>query len=119
MATDPYAICPCGSGKKFKWCCLEIHDQIRDLPGSTPARQLLVKRALEYLDSLAKERGDDPSLVRELAAAYQKVGDVQGNPFQPNLGDIQGGWTSYRKAPPERSLSARSSRRTAPQQAEL
>ena len=76
----------------------EIHDLIRDLPGSTPARQLLVKRALEYLDSLAKERGDDPSLVRELAAAYQKVGDVQGNPYQPNLGDLQGGWISYRKA---------------------
>ena len=76
----------------------EIHDQIRDLPGSVPARQLLVKRALEYLDSLAKERGDDPSLVRELAAAYQKVGDVQGNPYQPNLGDLQGALTSYRKA---------------------
>ena len=76
----------------------EIHDQIRDLPGSTPARQLLVKRALEYLDSLAKERGSDSSLTRELAAAYQRVGDVQGNPYQGNLGDIQGGLASYRKA---------------------
>jgi eukaryotic-like serine/threonine-protein kinase len=76
----------------------EIHDQIKDLPGSTPARQLLVKRALEYLDSLAKERSDEPALARELAAAYQKVGDVQGNPYQPNLGDLSGGLTSYRKA---------------------
>ncbi len=25
---DPYASCPCGSGKKFKWCCQPIHDQI-------------------------------------------------------------------------------------------
>src|SRR5262245_55259290 len=25
MATDPYAACPCGSGKKFKWCCQDIH----------------------------------------------------------------------------------------------
>lgn len=76
----------------------EIHDQIKDLPGSTPARQLLVRRALEYLDGLAKERGDDASLVRELAAAYQKVGDVQGNPYQPNLGDLPGALTSYRRA---------------------
>jgi tetratricopeptide (TPR) repeat protein len=28
MAIDPYASCPCGSGKKFKWCCHEIHAEI-------------------------------------------------------------------------------------------
>jgi tetratricopeptide (TPR) repeat protein len=28
MATDPYASCPCGSGKKFKWCCMDIHAEI-------------------------------------------------------------------------------------------
>jgi tetratricopeptide (TPR) repeat protein len=28
MAIDPYAPCPCGSGKKFKWCCQPIHVQI-------------------------------------------------------------------------------------------
>jgi len=76
----------------------EIHDEVRDLPGSMRTRQLLVKRALEYLDELARERTDDPSLVRELAAAYQKVGDVQGNPYQSNLGDVRGGLASYRKA---------------------
>jgi tetratricopeptide (TPR) repeat protein len=28
MAIDPYASCPCGSGKKFKWCCHDIHAEI-------------------------------------------------------------------------------------------
>ena len=28
MAFDPYAACPCGSGKKFKWCCQPIHVEI-------------------------------------------------------------------------------------------
>lgn len=28
MAIDVYATCPCGSGKKFKWCCQPIHVQI-------------------------------------------------------------------------------------------
>ncbi len=28
MALDPYASCPCGSGKKFKWCCQPIHVDI-------------------------------------------------------------------------------------------
>jgi tetratricopeptide (TPR) repeat protein len=25
---DPYSSCPCGSGKRFKWCCLPIHTEI-------------------------------------------------------------------------------------------
>jgi tetratricopeptide (TPR) repeat protein len=28
MVTDPYASCPCGSGKKFKWCCQDIHAEV-------------------------------------------------------------------------------------------
>src|SRR5262249_22129800 len=58
---------------------LEVHDAIKDLPGATPARKLLVSRALRYLDSLSAESAGDPSLQRELATAYAKVGDVQGN----------------------------------------
>jgi eukaryotic-like serine/threonine-protein kinase len=57
----------------------EIHDAIKDLPGSTPARELVVLRALQHLDSLAQEETNDVSLKLELAAAYQKVGDVQSN----------------------------------------
>ena len=75
----------------------ELHDSIKDLPGSTPARKLLVTRALQYLDSLSQEKGD-PSLQRELAAAYQRIGDVQGQPRQANLGDPAGAEASYRKA---------------------
>lgn len=63
----------------------EFHDAIKDLPGSTPARRLVVKRALEYLDSLARERGHDPALARELASAYEKVGAVQGAPNYPSV----------------------------------
>ena len=76
----------------------ELHDAIRDLPGSTPARQLLVSNGLAYLDKLARDAGDRPDLNRELAAAYVKVGDVQGRPFNPNLGDISGALDSYQKA---------------------
>ena len=37
-------------------------------------------------------------LRRELADAYQKVGDVQGNPYMQNLGDLKGAVASYGKA---------------------
>lgn len=76
----------------------EITPKIESLEGSTEAREILVKRALEYLDSLSNESQDDLSLQSELATAYEKVGDVQGNPAKANLGDLQGGIESYKKA---------------------
>ncbi len=76
----------------------EVHDAIAPLPGSTPARQLLVRNGLAYLDRLAAETGGDPALELDLAAAYQRVGDVQGNPNQSNLGDIAGALAAYQKA---------------------
>jgi serine/threonine protein kinase len=76
----------------------EIHDSIRDLPGSTPARKLIVDRALRYLDSLSAEGSSDPSLMRELATAYERVGEVQGHYLQNSLGDTAGSLRSYQKA---------------------
>jgi non-specific serine/threonine protein kinase/serine/threonine-protein kinase len=59
----------------------------------------VVQRALEYLDNLALEsRQDDPSLQRELALAYLRVGNVQGNPNNANLGQTARALESYRKA---------------------
>ena len=54
----------------------EFYDSIKDLPGSLAARQLVIKRALEYLDSLAAEAGDDRKLQADLANAYQQIGAV-------------------------------------------
>jgi non-specific serine/threonine protein kinase/serine/threonine-protein kinase len=76
----------------------EIHDSIRDLPGSTAARRLIATRALEYLDSLRAQSRDDVSLQKELAAAYERVGDVLGYPYAANLGDATGALQSYNKA---------------------
>jgi serine/threonine protein kinase len=76
----------------------DYHDAIANLPGSTPVRQRLVKDALEYLDSLSSEAGGDISLQRELATAYEKVGRVQGNSYDSNLGDTDGAMRSYLKS---------------------
>ncbi|MEO8381622.1 MAG: serine/threonine-protein kinase [Acidobacteriota bacterium] len=76
----------------------ELHDAIAPLPGSTPARELLVRRALVYLDRLGEESADNPTLRMELAGAYLKIGDVQGLPYAPNLGDTAGAVVSYGKA---------------------
>ena len=76
----------------------EVHDRIEDLPGSIPARQLLVSRAIEYFDGLAAEERNNLPLQRELAAAYEKLGTVLGRPFRSNLGDSAAALASYRKA---------------------
>jgi serine/threonine protein kinase/tetratricopeptide (TPR) repeat protein len=76
----------------------DYNEAIQDLPGSVPVRERLVKDALEYLDSLAGEANDDPSLQRELATAYEKVGDVQGRTLRANMGDTSSARDSYSKA---------------------
>lgn len=75
-----------------------VYDSIEDLPGATGARKLIVEEALHYLDSLSEESQGDISLQRELAAAYKRIGDVQGNPLNANLGDSAGSLKSYQKA---------------------
>jgi len=74
----------------------ELNDEIQK--GPTKAREMLVKKALEYLDSLAQEAGNDRSLQQQLATAYERVGDIQGQPYKANLGDTAGALASYQKA---------------------
>jgi serine/threonine protein kinase len=76
----------------------DVDKSIADLPGSTPARKLLADDALQYLDTLAREAKGDLTLQRELATAYQKLGEIQGNPALANLGDTGAALESYRKA---------------------
>jgi serine/threonine protein kinase/tetratricopeptide (TPR) repeat protein len=71
----------------------DYHDAIKALPGATKIRERLVKDALNYLDSLAGEAQGDRALQRELAAAYERVGDVR-----QTLGDMAGTLESQMKA---------------------
>ena len=47
----------------------DVHDAVRDLPGSTRARELIVQTGLRYLDGLAKHSRRDWELQSELASA--------------------------------------------------
>jgi tetratricopeptide (TPR) repeat protein/predicted Ser/Thr protein kinase len=76
----------------------DFEESIHNVPGATRARQLLVKTALEYLRSLSRDAAGDPVLMRELAAAYEKVGDIQGGPGAGNVGSTVDAVASYRQA---------------------
>jgi eukaryotic-like serine/threonine-protein kinase len=76
----------------------DVHDEIVNVPGTTRARALMVRTASEYLGGLAREAAGDLGLQRELAAAFVKVGDAQGNPTGSNIGDTGGARASYERA---------------------
>src|SRR5262249_27020164 len=67
------------------------------LRGATAARKVIVDRALEYIDKLVPEARGDPALQVELADAYERVADVQGNPGAANLGDLDAAAATYAK----------------------
>src|SRR6185436_10012435 len=76
----------------------KIHDGVSPLPGSTPVRKMIVAEALTYLERLSRDPAGDDALRLDLARGYHRIGDVQGKPSAPNLGDREGALASYRKA---------------------
>ncbi len=76
----------------------DFYDAILQLPGSVAARQLVLKRGLEYLGRLERDAAGDRDLKREMAQAYERIGDVQGRVDFANLGDYNGALVSYSKA---------------------
>ena len=66
----------------------DIDVQVRSLPGSSTARQLIVETSLEYLGRLAADARTDPDLALDVGNAYMRVARAQGVPISPNLGQM-------------------------------
>ena len=78
----------------------DVYDSIKGLAGATPAIQQLIDTALSYLEKL-ESSGDiakDDPLWLEIGSAYLRLGDVQGNPAENNLGDPDAATASYQKS---------------------
>ncbi len=76
----------------------DLHDSIRNIPGTLDARKKLVATALTYLDRLNAEHIRDDGLQMELAAGYYRMAWVQGGIVGTDTGDAAGGRRSYRTA---------------------
>jgi len=76
----------------------EIYPQVEYLENSLAAREAIITSALQYLDDLFLESGDDIELQAELATAYEKIGELVGALSNTNLGDKQSGLQNYFKA---------------------
>jgi len=66
----------------------DIDAQLRDLPGGTKARQLIVDTSLEYLRRLSPDAHKDPELALDVGNAYMRVARVQGVPISSTLGQV-------------------------------
>jgi tetratricopeptide (TPR) repeat protein len=93
MTRDPYAICSCGSGKKFRWCCQPIDAEVRRAFDQEAQGQH--ETALRLLNELVAANQGNPEVHGQLArllyaqgkaeeaeAALQKAFDINPNyPF--------------------------------------
>jgi eukaryotic-like serine/threonine-protein kinase len=66
--------------------------------GATPARKASLEKVLDSVQELSPNAASDPELRKHLIKAYLKIGDLQGNVYETNLGDAAGAKQSYEKA---------------------
>jgi len=76
----------------------DVQASLDGVVGATKARRMLVKTALDHFEQMMKESSGDTELIRDLSVAYQRIGDVQGFPRNPNLEDLAGAVASYRRS---------------------
>jgi tetratricopeptide (TPR) repeat protein len=118
MALDAYSPCPCGSGKKFKWCCQPIHVQIdKAFRQETEGQH---ESALRIMDEVVADNPANPEAwgrraqllyqnnrVDEAESTLQKALEINPNYpfghflrgiFRQNEGEFAGALTLFRRA---------------------
>lgn len=74
MALDAYALCPCGSGKKLKFCCANLAEDMerisRQIEGNQP------RQALQQLEALDRRLPQHPWVVTTRALVELEIGDA-------------------------------------------
>lgn len=75
MPLDPYVSCPCGSGKKFKWCCAPYYSHIEkafdlDRTGQHEA-------ALHTIQQLTQSHADQPAVWGYYAQFLYNLGKTE------------------------------------------
>ena len=59
---------------------VNLDERLRDIPGTTSARQALVNYVDDYLKQVTAQRvGDDTALATEFATTYLRLGEMQGD----------------------------------------
>jgi serine/threonine protein kinase len=72
----------------------EVQTSLKGVASSMPTQRLLAQKSLEYLNNLAKDAGDNPEFLGELASAYRNLGYLQAWTLQDNPSAV----ATYQKA---------------------
>jgi tetratricopeptide (TPR) repeat protein len=75
MALDPYSSCPCGSGKKFKWCCQPIFAGVNRAFEQEAQGQH--ETALRLMDEVVAENPGNPEAWGRMAELLYRNDKVQ------------------------------------------
>jgi tetratricopeptide (TPR) repeat protein len=67
----------------------DVQPKMGAVPGTTALRKDLIESTLQYLEALTRDAGDNPALLRELAASYVQLARIQGFQGESNVGDTQ------------------------------
>jgi tetratricopeptide (TPR) repeat protein len=72
---QPYDPCPCGSGKKFKWCCQAIYADIRKAQEQFEQGQQ--EAALRLIDQVVQAHKDNPEAWGNKAMLLARAGKIE------------------------------------------
>lgn len=72
MSTDVYVPCPCGSGKKLKFCCHAIVSEMSRIRKLQQNHQ--TKQAIQILEDLKKQHPQNPWIITTQAASLMEEG---------------------------------------------
>lgn len=118
MTGNPYEPCPCGSGKKFKWCCQPIHAQlekayqqeadgqheaalrtIEDIVAANPDNPEVYGRKAQLLYSLERFEEGESALNKAFSInpKYPFGHQLKGK-FLMAMGDLNGALAELRQA---------------------
>lgn len=76
----------------------DFNDSVEHLRGATRAREIVLTKALEYLNILAAQPDKDDETLAALADAYEKAGDLHGAIYAANVGTTSQAIEYYEQA---------------------
>jgi tetratricopeptide (TPR) repeat protein len=74
MAVDPYAMCPCGSGKKLKFCCSDLVGEIEKIHRMIEGEQ--PRAALRHVEQTLATHPNRASLLDLKATLELSLGEI-------------------------------------------
>ncbi len=72
---DPYSLCPCGSGQKYKWCCQRVEPYIERAQRLLDNHQH--EQALKPLEEGLVKEPDNASLLLRKAIVHIHLGQLE------------------------------------------